>query len=131
MLLQLSDPGLLVDWVVRTTELWEHSYALKRDEKFDISHCIESVMSQFVIEHVLPHMKCHQNFTQIEEKLKLNMAALCVDPATNRWAKILLQHISQDRASAEDQGNEVFFWLHIGNHAITRLLFHLETSTEL
>jgi hypothetical protein len=131
MLLKLSDPGLLVDWVVRTTELWEHRYALKRDEKFDISHCIKSDMSQFVIEHVLPHMKCHQNFTQIEEKLKLNMAALCADPAANRWAKILLQHISQERASAEDQGNEVFFWLHIGNHAITRLLFRLETSTEL
>jgi hypothetical protein len=70
MLLKLSDPGLLVDWVVRTSELWEHSYALKRDEKFDISHGIESSMSQVVIEHVLQHMKCHQNFAQIEEKLK-------------------------------------------------------------
>jgi hypothetical protein len=76
-------------------------------------------------------MKCHQNFTQIEEKLKSNMAALCADPAANRWAKILLQHISQERASAEDQGNEVFFWLHRGNHALTRLLFRLETSSEL
>jgi hypothetical protein len=48
--------------------LWEHRYALKRDEKFDISHGIESAMSQVVIEHVLPHMKCHQNFTQIETR---------------------------------------------------------------
>jgi len=131
MLLKLSDPGLLVDWVVRTAELWEHRYALKRDEKFDISHGIESAMSQVVIEHVLPHMKCHQNFAQIEEKLKSNMAALYADPAANKWAKILLRHISQERASAEDQGNEVFFWLHRGNHALTRLLFRLETSTEL
>ncbi len=72
-----------------------------------------------------------QHFTQIEEKLKSNMEALCADPAANKWAKILLWHISQERDSAEDQGNEVFFWLHSGNHALTRLLFCLETSTEL
>jgi len=29
MLVKLSDPTLLVDWVVRTSEQWENSYALK------------------------------------------------------------------------------------------------------
>jgi hypothetical protein len=62
MLVTLSDPTLLVDWVVRTSEQWEHRYALERDEKFDISDRVESAMSQVVIEHALPYMKHHQEF---------------------------------------------------------------------
>lgn len=131
MLLKLSDPGLLVDWVVRTAELWEHRYALKRDEKFDISHSIESAMSEVVIEHVLQQMKRHQNFARVEAQLEKNMRQLRRDPSSNKWARILLRHVSQERASAADQAEEMFFWLHRGNQALTRLLFRLETATEL
>ena len=131
MLVKLADPGLLVDWVVKTAELWEHRYALKRDEKFDISHSIESAMSEVVLEHVLPFLKHHQNFADVEEQLELNMQQLRADPASNKWARVLLRHISQERASSADQADEMFFWLHRGNHALTRLLFRLDTATEL
>ncbi|NBX17187.1 MAG: hypothetical protein EBR09_07470 [Proteobacteria bacterium] len=131
MLVKLADPGLLVDWVVKTAELWEHRYALKRDEKFDISHGIESAMSEVVLEHVLPLLKNYQNFKEVEEKLEQNMRELRRDPNANKWARVLLRHISQDRSSIEDQAQEMTFWLHRGNHALTRLLFRLDTTTEL
>jgi hypothetical protein len=131
MLVKLSDPTLLVDWVVRTSEQWEHRYALKRDEKFDISHGVESAMSQVVIEHALPYLKHHQEFDAIAKKLEANMKTLVHEPTSNRWARALLKHISQDRAASEDQRDEMFFWLYRGNHALTRLLFRLDTSTEL
>lgn len=131
MLLKLSDPGLLVDWVVRTAELWEHRYALKRDEKFDISHGIESAMGEVVMEHVLPQLKRHQSFARVEQQLDRNMQRLQRDPSSNKWVETLLRHVSQERASTADQAEEMFFWLHRGNHALTRLLFRLETGTEL
>jgi hypothetical protein len=131
MLVKLSDPTLLVDWVVRTSEQWEHRYALKRDEKFDISHGVESAMSQVVMEHALPLMKHHQEFGAIAKQLEDNMKRLIDEPTSNPWAKALLKHISQDRAASEDQRDEMFFWLYRGNHALTRLLFRLDTGTEL
>lgn len=131
MLVKLADPGLLVDWVVKTAELWEHRYALKRDEKFDISHGIESAMSEVVLEHVLPLLKKYQNFQDVEDRLEQNMLELRTDPSANKWARVLLRHISQDRSAVEDQAQEMTFWLHRGNHALTRLLFRLETNTEL
>ena len=44
LLQKVDDPALLVDWVVRTTEHWERRYALKRDEKYDISQVAMSAM---------------------------------------------------------------------------------------
>jgi hypothetical protein len=131
MLVKLADPALLVDWVVKTAELWEHRYALKRDEKYDISHGIESAMSEAVLEHALPFLKHHQRFADVEQQLQRNMQRLREDPASNKWARLLLRHISQERASTADQADEIFFWLHRGNHALTRLLFRLESSSEL
>jgi hypothetical protein len=131
MLVKLSDPTLLVDWVVRTSEQWENRYALKRDEKFDISHGVESAMSQVVIEHALPYLRRHQQFDAVERKLAENMKKLEQDPTSNAWAQTLLKHISQDRVAPDEQRDEMFFWLHRGNHALTRLLFRLDTRTEL
>ena len=131
MLVKLSDPTLLVDWVVRTSEQWENRYALKRDEKFDISHGVESAMSQVVIEHALPYLRRHQQFDAIQQKLAHNMKKLEEDPTSNPWAQMLLKHISQECVTSDEQRDEIFFWLHCGNHALTRLLFRLETRTEL
>ena len=40
MLQKVSDPALLVDWVVRTAEHWERRYAQKRNEKYDVSQTV-------------------------------------------------------------------------------------------
>ena len=131
MLLKLSDPTLLVDWVVRTSEQWENRYALKRDEKFDISHGVESAMLQIVMEHALPYLRSHQQFDAVEKKLAEKMKELAEDPMSNPWVRILLTHISQDRAATNEQRDEMFFWLHRGNHALTRLIFRVDSGTEL
>jgi hypothetical protein len=44
ILQKVKDPALLVDWVVRTAEYWEKRYAEKRNEKYDISQTVLSVM---------------------------------------------------------------------------------------
>ena len=54
MLQKVSDPALLVDWVVRTAEHWERRYAQKRDEKYDISQFVLAVMLETITEQVLP-----------------------------------------------------------------------------
>ena len=131
MLMKLNDPTLLVDWVVRTSEQWENRYALKRDEKFDISHGVESAMLQVVVEHALPLLRYHQGFAEVETRLSKKIAELQDDPLSNTWARTLLKHISQERAASEDQQAEMFFWLHRGGHALTRLLFRLDTGTQL
>ena len=60
MLQKVSDPALLVDWVVRTAEHWERRYAHKRDEKFDISQSVLAAMFEVINEQVYPWLEYHQ-----------------------------------------------------------------------
>ena len=55
MLQKVSDPALLVDWVVRTAEHWERRYAQKRDEKYDISQFVLAVMLETITEVFATH----------------------------------------------------------------------------
>jgi len=52
ILQKVKDPALLVDWVVRTAEYWEKRYAEKRNEKYDISQTVLSVMFEVVFDTV-------------------------------------------------------------------------------
>lgn len=131
LLARTPNPQKLVQWLVNITDQWERRYAQQRDEKFDISHAVESAMSQVVIEHALPYLKHYFSFQKVVDKLEEKMKALKQNPCSNMWIRALLVHASRDRATAADQHDEMFFWLFRRNHALTRLLFRINTSTEL
>jgi hypothetical protein len=131
MLQKVSDPALLVDWLVRTSETWEQRYAAKRAEKFDISTHIISAMNEAVMEQILPWLQHFQDFDILVKELEKKIEAVTKNPSTDIWAKILLKHISAESCSSHEQQQESFFWIHRGNHALLRLLFRTADYTSL
>ena len=131
MLQKVSDPALLVDWLVRTSETWEQRYAAKRAEKFDISTHIISAMNEAVMEQILPWLQHFQDFDVLVKELEKKIEAVTKNPSADVWAKILLKHISAESCSSHEQQQESFFWIHRGNHALLRLLFRTAEHTSL
>lgn len=131
MLQKVSDPALLVDWLVRTSETWEQRYAAKRAEKFDISTHIISAMNEAVMEQILPWLEHYQDFDILVKELERKIEAVTKNPSTDTWASLLLKHISAESCSSQEQQLESFFWIHRGNHALLRLLFRSGGHTAL
>lgn len=131
MLQKVSDPALLVDWLVRTSETWEQRYAAKRAEKFDISTHIISAMNEAVMEQILPWLEHFQDFHILVKELDRKIEAVTENPSTDAWAKLLLKHISAESCTSHEQQQESFFWIHRGNHALLRLLFRTAGHTSL
>ena len=131
MLQKVSDPALLVDWVVRTAEHWERRYAQKRDEKFDISQSVLAAMFEVVNEQVYPWLEYHQSMRQIDTLVQQKFEQLEHDPSKNKHYNALLQLISAENSTTLQQNLESFFWLHRGRQAIVRLLYRLQNIPNL
>lgn len=130
MLQKVSDPAVLVDWVVRTAEHWERRYAQKRDEKYDISQTVLSSMLEAVHHQVLPTL-LHlfgDAWSTVEDKMLLRFAEVQHQPMKNKFHSILLQHVCADTELVSTQNLESVFWLHRGQHALMRLLFRIGLS---
>lgn len=127
MLQKVSDPALLVDWVVRTAEHWERRYAQKRDEKYDISQTVLAVMLETIIEQVLPtlEMFCQSEMQHLQTYLQSQFDSLSRNPGENPYYMLLLQYVSAEKQSLQHQNLESFFWLHRGHHAIVRFFFRI------
>lgn len=131
MLQKVSDPALLVDWVVRTAEHWERRYAQKRDEKFDISQTVLASMFEIINEQVYPWLAYHQNMDKIDKLIQEKFRQLEDNPSNNKHYNALLQLISAENSTTSQQNIESFFWLHRGRQAIVRLLFRLQDIPNL
>ena len=127
MLQKVSDPALLVDWVVRTAEHWERRYAQKRDEKYDISQFVLAVMLETITEQVLPifELFCKTDLQTLQSDLQRQFDSLSKNPAENPYYMHLLQYVSAEKQSPQQQNLESFFWLHRGHHAIVRFFFRI------
>jgi hypothetical protein len=127
MLQKVSDPALLVDWVVRTAEHWERRYAQKRDEKYDISQPVFAVMLETITEQIIPAFQAfyESEFAALQAILTSKFEMLSRHPGENPYHMLLLQKISAERQSAQNQNLESFFWLHRGHHALIRFFFRL------
>ena len=121
VLQKVKDPALLVDWVVRTAEYWEKRYAEKRNEKYDISQSVLSVMFEVVFDTVavILHDSDFASVVQLMEK-KMNG-----DLKTNKFHRHILRNFPSD-VSDQEKDLETFFYIHRGHNALVRLLFRTD-----
>ncbi len=125
VLQKVKDPALLVDWVVRTAEYWEKRYAEKRNEKYDISQTVLSVMFEVVFDTVA--LVLHDaNFLSVVEKIN-NMTQLLQN---NQFHKHILKSFPSD-VTQQEKDLETFFYIHRGHNALVRLLFRSDSMPGL
>ena len=130
LLQKVDDPALLVDWVVRTTEHWERRYALKRDEKYDISQVAMSAMLEVVVEQVLPWLELTGG-RQLSAEMERRITQLRDNPSSDSVFLAILQHVKKEKEDSKKQQAESFFWIHTGRHALVRMLFRSDCVSEL
>lgn len=129
VLQKVEDPAVFVDWVVRIAEYWERRYALKRDEKYDISQTVLSAMFELVNStQIWPLLKM-KGLARVEKRLAEKVAALQQSPQSNRFYRRLKAYIADN--SPVESALESHFWLHRGTNAIVRFLFRCESVPEL
>ena len=128
MLQKVKDPAVLVDWVVRTAEYWEKRYAEKRNEKYDISQTILSVMSEVIFDTVWPALN-EQNCCDIVVKT-LHDQTENINSSKNKYHNNIVRHVSTGSSNTE-RDLESFFWFHKGHNALVRLLYRMNSNHEL
>jgi hypothetical protein len=129
ILQKVEDPAVFVDWVVRIAQYWERRYALKRDEKYDISQTVFSAMFELVnANQIWPLLKM-KGLARVEKKLQSKIEELREHPESNKFYVQLKAYIA-DNSPVESE-LESHFWLHRGTHAIVRFLFRTECVPEL
>ena len=127
MLQKVSDPALLVDWVMRTAEHWERRYAQKRDEKYDISQPVLAAMLETITEQVLPtlHLFWQDELAELKRKLDRKFETLSTVEINNPYYLLLLRYLSAETQSAQERNLGSFFWIHRGHHALARFFFRI------
>jgi hypothetical protein len=129
ILQKVEDPAVFVDWVVRIAEYWERRYALKRDEKYDISQTVFSAMFEIVNTGHIWLLLQAKGMKQVQDRMNAEIAKLNGDPGQNKFYSRLVEYISE--TPNETTSLESHFWLHRGTNAIVRLLFRSERVPEL
>ena len=129
----VDNPGVFVDWVVRIAEHWEQRYALKRNEKYDISQTVFSAMLELVNTKQIWPLLLQLGLEQVQQRLRQKVKQLLIAPESNRYYKQLRQYVADHSNTQESQTAELEsrFWLHAGTHAIIRLLFRSDCVPEL
>lgn len=129
ILQKVEDPAVFVDWVVRIAEYWERRYALKRDEKYDISQTVLSAMFELVNSNQIWPLLKMKGFARVEKKLTQKIKDLHDKPDSNRFYRQLKAYIADN--SVVESELETHFWLHRGTNAVVRFLFRCESVPEL
>ena len=120
VLQKVKDPALLVDWFVRTAEYWEKRYAEKRNEKYDISQSVLSVMFEVVFDTVAVVLH-DANFLSLIEKI----TSMTQNLQNNLYHKHILKSFPSD-VTQQEKDLETFFYIHRGHNALVRLLFRTD-----
>jgi hypothetical protein len=118
---QVQDPAMVVDWVVKTAEFWERRYAEKRNEKYDISQNVLSVMFEVVFDTVAVVLQDY-NFESFQQKLEERTKERSESMQENKYYRYIVTQFGKDM-SADEINLETFFFIHRGHNALVRFLF--------
>ena len=104
---QVQDPAMVVDWVVKTAEFWERRYAEKRNEKYDISQNVLSVMFEVVFDTVAVVLQDY-NFESFQQKLEERTKERSESMQENKYYRYIVTQFGKDM-SADEINLETFF----------------------
>jgi len=124
ILQKVDDPALLVDWVVRTADYWEKRYAAKRDEKYDVSQTVYSAMFEALGMEKVREAMLAIGFGKVEATLHQQFEEL--KKGKNKYHRLLLKYVADEKTTVEHVELESFFWLHRGFSGIVRLMFRMD-----
>ena len=127
LLQKVSDPTVLVDWIVNVTEAWEQRYALKRAERFDIGSAVLASMYEVVSCHVVPFLE-QGGFDRFRSSLDRKIDAVQNNPDDNAVIKEMLKHVEPPVETQKEKQMRCKFWLHHTQHAYTRFMFRANSS---
>ena len=127
LLQKVSDPTVLVDWIVHVTEAWEVRYAQKRAERFDIGSAVLAAMYEVVSCHVVPFLE-QAGFDRFRRALDQKIEHTLKNPDSLRAMRTMLEAIKPTVTGSEQKKARCKFWLHRTNHAYTRFMFRANSS---
>jgi len=127
LLQKVSDPTVLVDWIVHVTEAWELRYAQKRAERFDIGSAVLAAMYEVVSCHVVPFLE-QAGFDRFRSALDQKIERALRNPDSQRAMRTMLEAVKPTVAGSEQKKARCKFWLHRTHHAYTRFMFRANSS---